>query len=501
MSEERDVQQLLREGIEAARGGNKARARELFEQVVELDENNERGWYWLASVVTTDEERRVCLSNVLVINPNNEKARTLMDKLEAKKREQEAGEEVIPGVSRRQLTLIASIGGGVIVLLLLIVAIVVITSNNARSNAIATQTREAIDQANTQVAFESQQTATVAARIALEGTPTPTPLELATLPPTFTPTPTETPDMGQVTLPQPPADVGGVLAVWGGRDVLGNGALEIHIIPLNGNFQPARVGNEYGRGAHFANSVQQVIYTRYFAPTFSFGIEAINSNGTQAQVYQDDQVAYQLSQPDFCPTNNQITFTALPQREVSVESIEAGNPPRQVFVLDRVTGERRVITNDTATYAHPSFSPDCTQIVAVRDDQNSINAGPDVVIIDVASGGFFPVTTDFTSFVEQNPRWSPDGQRIVFSAAPANDPENSDIVVVNADGTGAPLLLARSPDADILPVFSPNGQYLAFSSNRSGVYNIYIYEPATDTLWQVTTSVNEGNYFVGDWKQ
>ena len=73
MSDEQEVKQLLREGVEAARAGDKAKARDRFERVTELDENNERAWLYLAQVVDTDEERRVCFSNVLVINPDNEK--------------------------------------------------------------------------------------------------------------------------------------------------------------------------------------------------------------------------------------------------------------------------------------------------------------------------------------------------------------------------------------------------------------------------------------------
>ena len=109
MSTSNDIAELLRKGIEAAREGNKRQARELFEQVVELDEKNEKGWFWLASVVDTDDERRICLSNVLHINPNNERAKRALDALQAKAKEQKAPsreEEVVAGVTRRQMTLI-----------------------------------------------------------------------------------------------------------------------------------------------------------------------------------------------------------------------------------------------------------------------------------------------------------------------------------------------------------------------------------------------------------
>lgn len=502
MSEQRDVNELLREGIEAARGGDKTAARALFEQVVELDENNERGWYWLASVVETDEERRVCLGNVLVINPNNEKARKLMDKLEAKKREQEAEEEVIPGISRRQLTLIVGVGGGVVVLLALIVIALVVASNNARNAEIAAQTRIAQEITNTVEAGIVRQTQVAETQAAI-ATFTPTLRAVSPLPPTFTPTATEPPVEGEVALPPPPNTITGTLAAWGGRDVLGQSDQALPILTINlPTLAQTQVGEEYGRETRFADNPGRVIYTRYFAPTFSYGVEEVNVNGTQSTVIQDNPTAYRLSEPDRCPADNRVTFTAIAQREVDVGNLQLDQPPTQVFISD---GQSiTAITNDTATYTDPSFSPDCSRIAAVRNDINSTNPGPDIVVIEVASGSFRPITTDFTTFAERTPRWSPDGTQVIFAAAPATDPSNHDIFVINADGTGVPLSPTRSPADEILPVYSPDGQYIAFTSNRGAegsAYNIFIYSLADSQLYQVTNSVQEGNFYVGDWWQ
>lgn len=65
------VQQWLQEGIAAAKRGDKARARELLVQVTEVDDYNEQAWLWLSGVVESDEEREICLENVLTINPQN----------------------------------------------------------------------------------------------------------------------------------------------------------------------------------------------------------------------------------------------------------------------------------------------------------------------------------------------------------------------------------------------------------------------------------------------
>lgn len=73
MSEE--IALLLRESIAAARAGDKERARRLLLEVTERDERNEEAWLWLSGVVDDPEEMRICLENVLAINPANERAR------------------------------------------------------------------------------------------------------------------------------------------------------------------------------------------------------------------------------------------------------------------------------------------------------------------------------------------------------------------------------------------------------------------------------------------
>jgi tetratricopeptide (TPR) repeat protein len=44
-------------------------------RVIEVDERNEQAWLWLSGVVDTDEDRLICLENVLMLNPENVRAR------------------------------------------------------------------------------------------------------------------------------------------------------------------------------------------------------------------------------------------------------------------------------------------------------------------------------------------------------------------------------------------------------------------------------------------
>jgi cytochrome c-type biogenesis protein CcmH/NrfG len=95
---------LFKAGQEAARAGENAKAHELFRQAIEVDPYHEQIWLWLASVVETDEDRRVCFENVLELNPTNPTARRQLQRLEQRALEEtlnpDAGQR--KGLTRRR---------------------------------------------------------------------------------------------------------------------------------------------------------------------------------------------------------------------------------------------------------------------------------------------------------------------------------------------------------------------------------------------------------------
>ena len=62
---------LIQAGIKALKAGERDQARKLLTQAVKQDERNEKAWLWLSGAVKTKEERRLCLENVLAIDPDN----------------------------------------------------------------------------------------------------------------------------------------------------------------------------------------------------------------------------------------------------------------------------------------------------------------------------------------------------------------------------------------------------------------------------------------------
>ncbi len=66
------VNQLLKDGIAAAKAGQPDKARQLLQDAVRRDPHNETAWLWLSSVAKDDKDRIFCLKKLLDVNPNNE---------------------------------------------------------------------------------------------------------------------------------------------------------------------------------------------------------------------------------------------------------------------------------------------------------------------------------------------------------------------------------------------------------------------------------------------
>jgi tetratricopeptide (TPR) repeat protein len=82
--DEIQVSEWLRDGIAAAKIGRRDEARELLLRVIEANERSEQAWLWLSGVVDGDQDRLICLENVLALNPDNVQARAGLKWLEQK---------------------------------------------------------------------------------------------------------------------------------------------------------------------------------------------------------------------------------------------------------------------------------------------------------------------------------------------------------------------------------------------------------------------------------
>lgn len=197
--------------------------------------------------------------------------------------------------------------------------------------------------------------------------------------------------------------------------------------------------------------------------------------------------------PAVLPSLTPIPDTPTPELATTTPAPPTATPRPQWIVFETERGERSdyeifVVAPDGSRLANvshswaddvaPVWSPSGRRIafVSFRDTlAGKWNLGPgSIYLVDfdplagVDTGGAFRLTDNEGS--DGWPTWSPDGTRIAFESDRSG---NWDIWIVNADGSGL-VNLTRSPDEERYPAWSPDGHRLAFTSKRNGPSNVWV---------------------------
>lgn len=197
--------------------------------------------------------------------------------------------------------------------------------------------------------------------------------------------------------------------------------------------------------------------------------------------------------PDWSPDGSKIAFDGW---------AGFGGPRIQVMDTDPATDDQTVLTAPAGGYGDfgPAWSPNGTRIafVSSRTDGVSEDWGYEIYVMD-ATGEVGPLvdatrlTTDpfdpetGRSIDDSQVTWSPDGSRLAFvSTGRGLDPDACDLWVMDSadsdsDGFGDHLHQLTFDESyncdlfeDITPQWSPNSGLIAFTSVRSGNFDIWL---------------------------
>ena len=198
---------------------------------------------------------------------------------------------------------------------------------------------------------------------------------------------------------------------------------------------------------------------------------------------------------------------------------------RTLVWIDRNGREERLPVPPRA-YGEPRISPDGGRVAL---DVTGDDGATDVFVHDLARGASNRLTFDGSSF---NPRWSPDGRGVVFTAADddgfglfrkaangagqterltagrpvmqvASDwvagPDalvvmraagmtSADVHLLPLDGGGASQPLIATDAVEMLARVSPDRRWIAYQSNESGRWAVYVrpFPNVDDGKWQVS---------------
>jgi serine/threonine-protein kinase len=174
-------------------------------------------------------------------------------------------------------------------------------------------------------------------------------------------------------------------------------------------------------------------------------------------------------------------------QRVALEISEATN---DIYLYEFAHGGLIRFTND-GDNGYPRWTPDGKAVTFSR----YTTSGLDVISKSIDSGSEIKLISRETGDVQS---WAPDGKNLVFMQAA---PETGlDLWMKSGDQPPRPWLV--TPFREMLAAFSRDGKYIAYTSDESGQYEIYV-RPASGegARWQVSTEGGEESLWSKDGRE
>jgi len=259
-----------------------------------------------------------------------------------------------------------------------------------------------------------------------------------------------------------------------------------------------------------------------------FDADTLEITGPAVPVTQADMELHPLY-------NFQVLFTF--SREgtlVYVPGSEEVSVARTLVWVDR-EGTEELLAAPPRPYSYVDLSPDGTHVAVLFTDPLNIFDQGDIWILDLTREAVTQQRFTFDPQAFYNPMWTPDSQRVVFSslregtwslsskAANGTGPieslhtsknllaastwsvdgrslifmeaglENTDIWALSLDGEPTARPLMAESYNELNPAISPDGRWIAYSSDESGRIEVYVrpFPNVDDGKWLISTRGGE----------
>ncbi len=165
-----------------------------------------------------------------------------------------------------------------------------------------------------------------------------------------------------------------------------------------------------------------------------------------------------------------LTFSSDRDRE-RAKSVVANRDVQEIYIADYDGANPRRVTNTTTLNITPVWSPD-SQAIAYTSYRPSGQVGTyqDIVVSYIQTGERAMPADGNPQRQNYLPVYSPDGSKILFTS---NRDGNPEIYVMDRDGKN-PRRMTNNPAIDVTPTWSPSGNQIAWVSDRTGQPHIYV---------------------------
>jgi TolB protein len=168
----------------------------------------------------------------------------------------------------------------------------------------------------------------------------------------------------------------------------------------------------------------------------------------------------------------------------------AGNWRQTQLETARLDGsDRRALTHDRVAYWCASVSPDGRRVAAGRRDSATMQ----IVVMNADGSNLRALTSFGPGESAECPRWAADGNRIAFQSGrrfPADSTRRIAHIRVVDVSSGVVTTIGEhtQPYQDETPEWFPDGKRIAFQSDRTGAWEIWVMNADGSNQKQLTRS-------------